>query len=58
MAKYVCQVCSCVYDEEQGEPDRMILAGTAYEDLPETWRCRVCGAKAKLFKPAEAGQNA
>jgi rubredoxin len=25
--------------------------GTQFEDLPEDWKCPVCGAGKKMFKP-------
>ena len=38
-----CQMVNCgyVYD-----PDR----GTKFEDLPDDWRCPVCGAAKKSFR--------
>ena len=30
MAKYVCTVCGYVYDEETGDPDNGIAAGTPW----------------------------
>ena len=41
--KYVCQVCGYVYDEELGEPESGIAAGTKWEDLPEGYVCPLCG---------------
>ncbi len=41
--KYVCQVCGYVYDEELGEPESGIAAGTKWEDLPEDYVCPLCG---------------
>ena len=41
--KYVCQVCGYVYDEELGEPESGIAAGTKWEDLPEAYVCPLCG---------------
>lgn len=41
--KYVCQVCGYVYDEELGEPESGIAAGTKWEDLPEDYGCPLCG---------------
>ncbi len=43
MAKYVCEVCGYVYDEAVGEPDNGIAAGTAFEALPGSYVCPVCG---------------
>ncbi|MBQ7897004.1 MAG: rubredoxin [Clostridia bacterium] len=41
--KYVCSVCGYVYDEELGDPDNGIEAGTKWEDLPEDFECPLCG---------------
>ena len=35
MAKYVCTVCGYVYDEEIGDPDNGIEAGTSWDELDE-----------------------
>ncbi len=50
MAKYQCSVCGYVYDPEQGDPDNGIKAGTAFEDLPDSWVCPVCGAPKDSFE--------
>ena len=50
MAKYKCSVCGYVYDPELGDPDSDILAGTAFEKLPEDWLCPVCGAGKDEFE--------
>ena len=43
MKKYVCNICSYVYDPEVGDPAAGIPAGTAFEDLPADWVCPDCG---------------
>jgi len=43
MDKYVCDVCSYVYDPELGDPEHGIPAGTAFNDLPDDWECPDCG---------------
>ena len=43
MDKYVCDVCSYVYDPEVGDPENGIPAGTAFNDLPDDWECPDCG---------------
>jgi flavin reductase (DIM6/NTAB) family NADH-FMN oxidoreductase RutF/rubredoxin len=50
MAKYQCSVCGYVYDPEQGDPDNGIKAGTAFEDLPDSWVCPICGATKDTFE--------
>ena len=37
--KYECVICGHVYDEELGEPDDGISAGTRWEDIPDDWVC-------------------
>ncbi len=41
--RYICQVCGYVYDEELGEPESGIAAGTKWEDLPDDYVCPLCG---------------
>jgi pyruvate oxidase len=43
MKRYRCSVCNYVYDEER--------EGTAFENLPETFACPVCGAPKSAFLP-------
>jgi rubredoxin len=40
--KYVCSVCRHVYDPQVGDPDNGIVAGTAFENLPDNWTCPLC----------------
>ena len=35
MAQYECIVCGWVYDEEKGDPDSGVAAGTKWDDLPD-----------------------
>lgn len=42
MAKYVCNVCGYVYDEDLGDSDNNIAAGTKFEDVPADWTCPLC----------------
>lgn len=50
MGKWACTVCGYVYDPAAGDPDSGIEAGTAFEDLPDTWVCPVCGVGKDLFE--------
>ncbi|WP_409199444.1 rubredoxin [Methanobrevibacter sp. DSM 116169] len=50
MTKYKCSICGYVYDSEIGDPNRGIEAGTAFEDLPDNFKCPVCGAGKTFFK--------
>ncbi len=49
--RYVCTVCGYVYDPEAGDPDNGIAAGTAFEEIPDTWTCPICGAEKDKFEP-------
>ena len=52
MGKYVCKVCGYIYDPAVGDADGGIPPGTAFESLPETWVCPVCGVGKSEFEPA------
>lgn len=46
--KYVCP-CGYVYDEEIGDPENGISAGTKFQDIPDDWTCPVCGLGKDMF---------
>ena len=48
--RYICTVCGYVYQQQEGDPDRDIAAGTAFEDLPQDWTCPLCGAGKDAFE--------
>ena len=50
---YQCQTPTCgyIYDPDRGDRKGKIPKGTLFEDLPEDWKCPVCGARKKMFKP-------
>lgn len=50
MDKYECIVCGYVYDPAEGDAENDIAPGTAFEDLPDDWRCPVCGAGKEEFE--------
>lgn len=50
MEKYVCTICSYVYDPEKGDPENNIEPGTAFEDLPDDWVCPECGMGKDVFE--------
>jgi pyruvate oxidase/acetolactate synthase-1/2/3 large subunit len=41
MARFRCTVCNYVYDETR--------EGRKFSDLPDYWRCPVCGAPKSAF---------
>ena len=49
MDSYECNVCSWVYDPEEGLPDEGIEPGTPFEDLPDDFVCPECGAGKEEF---------
>ena len=51
--KYECTVCGYVYDEEEGDPDTGIEPGTAWEDIPDSFNCPICGVEKADFEPVE-----
>jgi rubredoxin len=48
-AVYQCPNCLSIYNEEAGEPDQLIPAGTPFEALPGTFTCPVCETSAGEF---------
>jgi len=49
MNKYVCTICGYIYDPAAGDPQNGIEPGTAFENLPPSWVCPVCGAAKDKF---------
>jgi rubredoxin len=52
MDKYECP-CGYVYDPAEGDIENGIEPGTAWEDLPESWVCPLCGAEQEYFEKVE-----
>lgn len=48
-ASYECRSCGYVYEPSNGDTRSAIAPGTAFEALPDSWRCPVCGASRKQF---------
>ncbi|HIJ59272.1 MAG TPA: rubredoxin [Nitrospirae bacterium] len=50
-----CQGSNCgyIYSPEKGDKKGKIPAGTKFEELPDDWKCPVCGASKKFFKKLE-----
>ena len=50
---YQCQTLNCgyIYNPDKGDRKGKILKGTQFKDLPEDWKCPICGASKKRFKP-------
>lgn len=50
MKKYICTICGFIYDEAKGIPESGITPGVKWGDLPEDWKCPLCGASKADFK--------
>ncbi|MGH1400155.1 MAG: rubredoxin [Acinetobacter tandoii] len=53
MKRYQCIVCGWIYDQAHGIPKEGIAAGTAWEDIPESWTCPDCGVSKSDFEMVE-----
>ena len=49
--KWICKVCSMIYDPAEGDPDSGIAAGTPFEAIPDDWHCPICDARKASFVP-------
>lgn len=47
LSRYRCRICGYIYLPLRGEPHNGIPEGTAFEDLPESYVCPVCGFEGK-----------
>ncbi|MGN0733775.1 MAG: rubredoxin-like domain-containing protein [Emergencia sp.] len=47
--KHVCQICGYVYDDEKEK--------VSFAELPEDWKCPLCGALKSDFKPEASGNE-
>lgn len=50
---YQCQMVNCgyIYNPAKGDKKGKIPKDTPFTQLPETWKCPLCGAGTKMFKP-------
>ena len=53
MQKYMCNACTYSYDPAAGDPDNDVAAGTAFEDIPDSWACPECGSSKDEFSPVQ-----
>ena len=47
--KYICQICGYVYDDAKEK--------VPYAELPDDWKCPLCGAAKSDFKPEANGDE-
>ncbi len=57
MQRWMCEACGYVYDpaagnDDDADTDRRTCR-TAFEDVPDGWRCPVCAAVKADFIPYE-----
>ena len=47
-----CQTTNCgyIYNPDKGDRKGKIAKGIKFEDLPENWKCPICGASTDAFK--------
>ena len=47
-----CPVANCgyIYDPDRGDRKGKIDKGVKFEELPEDWKCPVCGASKNKFQ--------
>jgi rubredoxin-NAD+ reductase len=53
---YICHACGYIYNEQEGDPDSGLLAGTRFADIPHDWECPLCGvvkSDFELYVPPE-----
>ncbi len=43
--KFICDICNAFeYNVEKGDEKTGLKAGTAYDEIPEIWKCPICNA--------------
>jgi rubredoxin len=52
---WLCESCGFIYDPAEGDPDGGIPPGMAFQDIPNTWVCPVCGVRKADFVPYDHG---
>ena len=49
MERMQCDNCGYVYDKDQGDEKNGVAPGTAWEDVPDDYKCPECGADKSKF---------
>lgn len=49
LSSYECRSCGYVYEPNKGDSKGDISPNTPFENLPEQWRCPVCGVRKNQF---------
>ena len=50
---WVCLICGCIYNEQDGVPEDGIPPGTRFADIPANWRCPLCDVGKEDFAAVE-----
>ena len=53
MKVWMCVSCGYLYHQEKGDPTSGVAPGTAWDDVPDDWRCPDCGAQKSDFEMVE-----
>ncbi|KMY66456.1 rubredoxin [Desulfocarbo indianensis] len=50
---YQCQTSNCgyIYNPDKGCRKGKVAKGTCWEDLSDEYKCPICGATKKMFRP-------
>ena len=50
---FQCQTVNCgyMYNPDRGDRRGKFPKGTQFKDLPEDWKCPVCGARKRMLRP-------
>jgi rubredoxin len=51
--QWMCANCGYIYVQLNGDPAAGIAPGTAWEDIPEDWKCPDCGSEKSDFEMVE-----
>ena len=47
--RYECRACGYVYQPAKGDSKHSVSPGIPFVELPNSWRCPVCGVKKAQF---------
>ncbi len=53
MKIWQCAICGYIYDEAAGWPAEGIKPGTAWADIPDSFKCPECGLSKASFDMVE-----
>ncbi len=57
MNSYKCKVCNHIYDPAKGDQLSDIPPSTAFEELPDDWKCPICGVDKSHFTEVEKADD-